>query len=61
MPKRPSAKRQASVDRAKRTLDRAERTRERIEGELEQAIVAEKGARKELSVSESAHEQGESG
>jgi len=48
---------EASVDRAKRTLDRAERTRERIEGELEQATVAEKGARKELSVSESAYEK----
>ena len=48
---------EASVDRAKRTLDRAERTRERIEGELEQAIVAEKGARKELSVSESAYDR----
>ena len=47
----------ASVDRAKRTLDRAERTRERIEGELEQAAVAEKAARKELSVSESAYER----
>ena len=48
---------EASVDRAKRTLDRAERTRERIEGELEQATVAEKAARKELSVSESAYEK----
>jgi valyl-tRNA synthetase len=48
---------EASVDRAKRTLDRAERTRERIEGELEQANVAEKAARKELSVSESAYEK----
>ena len=48
---------EASVDRAKRTLDRAERTRERIEGELEQAIVAEKAARKELSSSESAFEK----
>ena len=44
-------------NRAKRTLDRAERTRERIEGELEQATVAEKAARKELSSSESAHEK----
>ena len=48
---------EASVDRAKRTLDRAERTRERVEGELEQATVAEKAARKELSVSESAYEK----
>lgn len=48
---------EASVDRAKRTLDRAERTRERVEGELEQATVAEKAARKELSSSESAHEK----
>jgi len=48
---------EASVDRAKRTLERAERTRERIEGELEQATVAEKGARRELSSSESAYER----
>jgi len=48
---------EASVDRARRTLDRAERTRERIEGELEQATVAEKGARRELSSSESAYEK----
>src|SRR6185436_4403812 len=48
---------EASVDRARRTLDRAERTRERVEGELEQATVAEKAARKELSVSESAYEK----
>ena len=48
---------EASVDRARRTLDRAERTRERIEGELEQATVAEKAARKELSSSETAHEK----
>lgn len=46
---------EASVDRAKRTLERAERTRERIEGELEAAGIAEKGARKELASSESAH------
>ncbi|HUQ87299.1 MAG TPA: hypothetical protein VM096_07050 [Vicinamibacterales bacterium] len=45
----------ASLDRAKRTLERAERTRERIEGELEEASIAEKGARKELSSSESAY------
>jgi hypothetical protein len=45
---------EAAVDRARRTLERAERTRERIEGELEQAGVAEKAARKELSNSESA-------
>jgi valyl-tRNA synthetase len=45
---------EAAVDRARRTLERAERTRERIEGELEQAAVAEKAARKELSNSESA-------
>ena len=50
---------EASVDRAKRTLERAERTRERIEGELEQATVAEKAARKELSASESALRKGE--
>jgi hypothetical protein len=48
---------EASVDRARRTLDRAERTRERIEGELDQATVAEKAARKELSSSETAHEK----
>lgn len=48
---------EASVDRARRTLDRTERTRERIEGELEQATVAEKAARKELSSSESAYEK----
>ena len=46
---------EASVERARRTLERAERTRERIERELEEAIVAEKGARKELSSSESAY------
>lgn len=46
---------EASLDRAKRTLERAERTRERIEGELEAAVIAEKGARKELASSESAH------
>jgi len=45
----------ASLDRAKRTLERAERTRERIEGELEEASVAERGARKELASSESAY------
>lgn len=45
---------EASFERAKRTLERAERTRERIEGELDQATIAEKGARKELSSSESA-------
>jgi hypothetical protein len=48
---------EASVDRARRTLDRAERTRERIEGELEQATVAEKAARRELSSSELAYEK----
>jgi hypothetical protein len=46
---------EASVDRAKRTLERAERTRERIERELDEATIAEKGAMKELSSSESAH------
>ena len=46
---------EASLDRAKRTLERAERTRERIEGELEEATIAERGARKELVSSESAH------
>jgi hypothetical protein len=46
---------EASVVRARRTLERAERTRERIEGELEEANVAERGARKELASSESAH------
>jgi len=51
---------EASVDRARRTLDRAERTRERVEGELEQATVAEKAARKELSVSESAYDKARS-
>ena len=45
----------ASLDRAKRTLERAERTRERIEGELDEANIAERGARKELASSESAH------
>lgn len=44
----------ASLDRAKRTLERAERTRERIEGELDEANIAEKGARKEVASSESA-------
>jgi hypothetical protein len=48
---------EASVDRARRTLDRAERTRERIEGELEQATVAERAARRELSSSEAAYEK----
>ena len=47
----------AALDRAKRTLERAERTRERIEGELDEASIAEKGARKELSSSESAYEK----
>jgi len=46
---------EASVDRARRTLERAERTRERIERELDEATIAEKGAMKELSTSESAH------
>lgn len=46
---------EASVDRAKRTLERAERTRERIERELDEANVAENGARKALASSESAH------
>jgi hypothetical protein len=46
---------EASVDRARRTLERAERTRERIERELDEATIAEKGARKELSSSESAY------
>lgn len=45
---------EASLDRARRTLERAERTRERIEGELEEAQIAEKGARKELASSEAA-------
>lgn len=45
----------ASLDRAKRTLERAERTRERIESELEEATIAEKGARKEVASCESAH------
>lgn len=45
---------EASLDRAKRTLERAERTRERIEGELSEAHIAERGARKELASSESA-------
>ena len=48
---------EASVDRARRTLDRAERTRERVERELEEASIAEKAARKELAVSESAYEK----
>jgi hypothetical protein len=47
----------AALDRAKRTLERAERTRERIESELEEASIAEKSARKELSTSESAYEK----
>lgn len=47
----------AALDRAKRTLERTERTRERIEGELEEASIAERGARRELSSSESAHEK----
>ena len=46
---------EASIVRAKRTLERAERTRERIEGELEEATIAERGARKELASSESAY------
>jgi len=46
---------EASLDRAKRTLERAERTRERIEGELDEASIAEKGARKELSAAESSY------
>ena len=48
---------EAALDRARRTLERAERTRERIEGELEEANVAEKAARKEVSNSESAVEK----
>lgn len=44
---------EASLDRAKRTVERAERTRERIEGELEEAMTAEKTARKEFASSES--------
>jgi hypothetical protein len=48
---------EAAVDRARRALERAERTRDRIESELEQAGVAEKAARKELSASESAYEK----
>ena len=48
---------EAALDRARRALERAERTRERIEGELEEAVTAEKGARKELAASESAHEK----
>ncbi len=48
---------EASLGRAKRTLDRAERTRERIEGELEEASVAEKAARKEVTSSDSAYER----
>jgi len=48
---------EAALDRAKRTLERAERTRERIEGELEEAAIAEKGARKEVTSSESAFER----
>lgn len=48
---------EAALDRAKRTLERAERTRERIEGELEEASVAEKAARKEVSTGESAYEK----
>ena len=51
---------EASLDRARRTLDRAERTRERIEGELDEATVAEKAARKEVVSSESALREGES-
>lgn len=47
----------AALDRARRTLERAERTRERIEGELEEASVAEKAARKEVSTGESAYEK----
>jgi hypothetical protein len=47
----------AALDRAKRTLERAERTRERIESELDEASIAEKGARRELSTSESAYEK----
>ena len=46
---------EASLDRAKRTLERAERTRERIEGELEEATIAEKGARRELSLAETSY------
>ena len=46
---------EASLDRAKRTLERAERTRERFEGELDEATVAEKGARSELSAAESSY------
>ncbi|MBY0494859.1 MAG: hypothetical protein K2Y23_11645 [Cyanobacteria bacterium] len=48
---------EAALDRAKRTLERAERTRERVESELEEAAIAEKAARKELSNSESAWEK----
>jgi hypothetical protein len=48
---------EAAVDRAKRALERAEKTRERIDKELEDAAAAEKTARKELAVSESAYEK----
>lgn len=47
----------AAVERAKRALERAEKTRERIEKELEEAAAAEKAARKELAVSDSAYEK----
>lgn len=46
---------EASLDRARRTLERAERTRERVEGELDEAVAAEKMARKELASSEAGH------
>ena len=48
---------EAALDRAKRTLERAERTLERVEKEFEEATVADKAARKELSNSESAWEK----
>jgi hypothetical protein len=48
---------EAAVDRAKRAVERAEKTRERIEKELEEAVAAEKSARKELAAAESSYDK----
>lgn len=48
---------EATLDRAKRTLERTERTRERIEGELKEAVEAEKSVAKEVAAAEKALEK----
>ena len=46
---------EATLDRARRALERAEKTRERIEKELDEAMAAEKAARKEVDSGESTY------